>query len=170
MKATLKFEFDTFSADIEEVGDLSDPSVQAGVQEALAFLISLDESFKQTDASKKAATAPWSARGSGSKHAPVKSSPQRATKGEEEASDQGEWIEVSQIVAMSVNGKMQYKAQGGRFAKYGLPIYLDSVKMPDEVRKFLLSLPRGVHDVSDQMLHAYVEAAADGKFRIFELG
>lgn len=172
MKAQLSLKFDTFTAVIEDVGDLSDREEQQKIVEIVEFLRSLNDDFTRADKSPR--------------RAEVKSQQQvvrtrtvardvadDVAETEVDVVDDGDlWIPVSKLVVFNQDGKRSYKVLGGKYGKYGVPLYLDSCKMTPSTRRKLQGLPYGTTTLSDDSdIHAYIEHDASGKpIRVGELG
>lgn len=172
MKAQLTFKFDTFTAVLEDVGDLSDRDEQQKVVDALEFLHALNDDFKRADQSPR--------------QSPVKAEPQATLKrvvtrvretddvdaDDVPAEPNYTWIPVERILVFNSDGKRGYKVLGGKYTKFGVPLYTDSCKMPQSTFRKLQKMPYGITSIAEGAdLHACVEHDEVGRpVRVIELG
>lgn len=172
MNAQLSFKFDTFSAVIEDVGDLSDRDVQQKIVEIVEFLRALNDDFTRAGKSPR--------NGAGKSQQQVTRTRTVTRDAEDDVIEtqdaveggDDQWIRVSKLIVSNQDGKRGYKVLGGKYSKYGVPLYLDSCAMPPSTRRKLEKLPYGTTTVDDDRdLHAYIEHDASGKpIRVGELG
>lgn len=145
----LVFRFLTFSADID-VDDLSTTGEQARIREVVSFLHELDVMMAAAGIPRPAQQPPAAPQPQ-----PQPQQPPRAA-----VAGDGEWIDVAELEVTLLNGARRYRVRGGKFVKYGVPLYEDTCKLSADHRAALAALPPGLH--TPPFGHAFV-VIADGK-------